>query len=175
MAKLKQNLRSLSEYFQALLALLLQTKSDRGFCDKAEEMQKKVWRYQRKHQAHPDEKEFETKIRETQRLSWFTIEDFETNYKQLRKCMKSAYSAKTEMVEANLRLVISIAKRVPEPGAFFPRFDSGGQHGIDESRGKIRIPQGLQIFHLRYMVDQAGDYSFYRGPGRDHSYPCAHD
>ncbi|MEO1856560.1 MAG: RNA polymerase sigma factor RpoD, partial [Rubritalea sp.] len=115
------------------------------FCEVVEEYQKKFWKYQRKLDAHPDEKEFETKIREAQQLSWFSSEGFAQNNKDLRHWMKMAYRAKTEMVEANLRLVISIAKKYTNRGLSFLDLIQEGNMGLMKAVEKFEYRRGYKF------------------------------
>src|ERR1019366_5891603 len=62
-----------------------------------------------------------------------------------------------------------------KPRSAVSRPDSGGQHRPDESRRQILIPPGLQVFHVRHVVDSAGDYACDCGSGAYDSYPSAHD
>ncbi len=77
------------------------------FCEQVEEYQQKFWKYTRKLATDPEDKEFLTKLREISQRSWHTSESFEAANKLLCHWLKEALKAKTEMVEANLRLVIS--------------------------------------------------------------------
>ena len=115
------------------------------FCEVVEDYQKKFWKYQRKVDAHPDEKEFETKIRETQQHSWFSSEGFAQNNKDLRHWMKMAYKAKTEMVEANLRLVISIAKKYTNRGLSFLDLIQEGNMGLMKAVEKFEYRRGYKF------------------------------
>lgn len=115
------------------------------FCEEVEEYQKKFWKFARKLKANPQDSEFETKIRETQQLSWYTVEGFEENNKNLRDWMKKAYGAKTEMVEANLRLVISIAKKYTNRGLSFLDLIQEGNMGLMKAVEKFEYRRGYKF------------------------------
>lgn len=115
------------------------------FCEGVEDYQKKFWKYGRKLQANPNDKEFETKVRETQQLSWHTPDGFDQNNKDLRHWMKMAYRAKTEMVEANLRLVISIAKKYTNRGLSFLDLIQEGNMGLMKAVEKFEYRRGYKF------------------------------
>ena len=110
-----------------------------------EDHQKKLWRYDRKLKAKPSDKEFETKIREIQQQSWHAVEDFTTTRKDLRKRTREAYQAKTEMVEANLRLVISIAKKYTNRGLSFLDLIQEGNMGLMKAVEKFEYRRGYKF------------------------------
>jgi hypothetical protein len=64
--------------------------------------------------------------------------------------------AKGNLSSGNLRLVVSV-EEVPRPGAELPRPDPGGEHRPDAGLREVRAPQGLQVQHLRDLVDSSGD------------------
>ena len=71
--------------------------------------------------------------------------------------------ARNHLLEANLRLVVSLAKRYTGRGMPFARPDPGRQPGPDPGGGEVRLHQGLHVLHLRHLVDPAGHHP---GPGR---------
>ncbi|MBB5353585.1 RNA polymerase primary sigma factor [Haloferula luteola] len=115
------------------------------FCEQVEDYQQKFWKYGRKLQADPNDKEFDTKMRELQQNCWHVLEDFEATNKQLRHWLKEALKAKTEMVEANLRLVISIAKKYTNRGLSFLDLIQEGNMGLMKAVEKFEYRRGYKF------------------------------
>ena len=115
------------------------------FCEQVEEYMQKFWKYGRKLQADPEDKEFLTKMREVQQRTWHTQETFEEANKQLRHWLKEALKAKTEMVEANLRLVISIAKKYTNRGLSFLDLIQEGNMGLMKAVEKFEYRRGYKF------------------------------
>ena len=115
------------------------------FCEQVDEYMQKFWKYGRKLQADPEDKEFVTKIREIQQRTWHTQESFEEANKQLRHWLKEALKAKTEMVEANLRLVISIAKKYTNRGLSFLDLIQEGNMGLMKAVEKFEYRRGYKF------------------------------
>jgi len=110
-----------------------------------EDNQKKLWKYERKLKTKPGDKEFETKVREIQQLSWHKADDFLETRANLRERTKEAYQAKTEMVEANLRLVISIAKKYTNRGLSFLDLIQEGNMGLMKAVEKFEYRRGYKF------------------------------
>jgi RNA polymerase primary sigma factor len=115
------------------------------FCEQVDDYMQKFWRYGRKLQADPDDKEFQTKLREIQQRTWHTQDTFEESNKNLRHWLKEALKAKTEMVEANLRLVISIAKKYTNRGLSFLDLIQEGNMGLMKAVEKFEYRRGYKF------------------------------
>ncbi len=117
------------------------------FCELVEEHQKKLWKYTRKleNASDIDQAEFDTKLRELQQQAWHSAEEFDETNKQLRFWMKAALQAKTEMVEANLRLVISIAKKYTNRGLSFLDLIQEGNMGLMKAVEKFEYRRGYKF------------------------------
>jgi len=115
------------------------------FCEQVDDYQQKFLKYNRRVEADANDKEFVTKLRELQQRSWHTTESFNEAYKLLRHWLKEALRAKTEMVEANLRLVISIAKKYTNRGLSFLDLIQEGNMGLMKAVEKFEYRRGYKF------------------------------
>jgi RNA polymerase primary sigma factor len=84
-------------------------------------------------------------LRELQLRSWMTAEEFAKEYQELKVWLRKALKAKTEMVEANLRLVISIAKKYTNRGLSFLDLIQEGNMGLMKAVEKFEYRRGYKF------------------------------
>ena len=134
---LSKNLQSIARLYQRFY---FKQKVIEDFCDAVDDYQQKFWKYSRKKSA-----EAETAIRELQLEAWHDVESFESTNKELRLWMRKARKAKDEMVEANLRLVISIAKKYTNRGLSFLDLIQEGNMGLMKAVEKFEYRRGYKF------------------------------
>jgi RNA polymerase primary sigma factor len=138
----ERNLQTINRVF---IRFYFKQKVVEDFCEQVKDYMQKYWKYGRKLQADPEDKEFQTKLREIQQRSWHTTETFEEANKKLNHWLKEALRAKTEMVEANLRLVISIAKKYTNRGLSFLDLIQEGNMGLMKAVEKFEYRRGYKF------------------------------
>ena len=74
-----------------------------------------------------------------------TIPEFERHYADLRQWLRKGLRAKSEMVEANLRLVISIAKKYTNRGLSFLDLIQEGNMGLMKAVEKFEYRRGYKF------------------------------
>jgi len=89
--------------------------------------------------------DYGAKLKELQGRIWMSPEEFMAEFLELRRWLKKALKAKTEMVEANLRLVISIAKKYTNRGLSFLDLIQEGNMGLMKAVEKFEYRRGYKF------------------------------
>jgi RNA polymerase primary sigma factor len=89
--------------------------------------------------------QLQKKIRDLETSVWFSLSDYSEEYRTLKTWLRQAFKAKTEMVEANLRLVISIAKKYTNRGLSFLDLIQEGNMGLMKAVEKFEYRRGYKF------------------------------
>src|SRR5207237_1560636 len=87
----------------------------------------------------------DVKARELEKNVWLSLDQYAEQYQELKNWLRKALRAKTEMVEANLRLVISIAKKYTNRGLSFLDLIQEGNMGLMKAVEKFEYRRGYKF------------------------------
>jgi len=85
------------------------------------------------------------RVRDSEKNLWLSLGEYAEQYQALKGWMRQALRAKTEMVEANLRLVISIAKKYTNRGLSFLDLIQEGNMGLMKAVEKFEYRRGYKF------------------------------
>ena len=85
------------------------------------------------------------KLRDLEQKLWLSLDEYTEQYQALKTWLRQALRAKTEMVEANLRLVISIAKKYTNRGLSFLDLIQEGNMGLMKAVEKFEYRRGYKF------------------------------
>jgi RNA polymerase primary sigma factor len=89
--------------------------------------------------------DYRSRLRELEYKLWLKPDDYVRQHCDLKDWLKRALRAKTEMVEANLRLVISIAKKYTNRGLSFLDLIQEGNMGLMKAVEKFEYRRGYKF------------------------------
>jgi RNA polymerase primary sigma factor len=95
--------------------------------------------------ATADLREIRKEIKELETYLQMDQKDFTLHYSELRVWLRKGLKAKTEMIEANLRLVISIAKKYTNRGLSFLDLIQEGNMGLMKAVEKFEYRRGYKF------------------------------
>ena len=89
--------------------------------------------------------QYVAKLKDLENQFWLSPDDFIKEYHELKGWLRKARKAKDEMVEANLRLVISIAKKYTNRGLSFLDLIQEGNMGLMKAVEKFEYRRGYKF------------------------------
>ncbi len=92
-----------------------------------------------------DLREKKKELREMEKTACMEKEEFEEKYREMTQFLKEGQKARTEMVEANLRLVISIVKKYMNRGLSFLDLIQEGNTGLMKAVEKFEYRRGYKF------------------------------
>jgi RNA polymerase primary sigma factor len=99
----------------------------------------------RKKPVKSDKNDCAARLKDEQTRMWLSPEEMISEYNELKAWFRKALKAKTEMVEANLRLVISIAKKYTNRGLSFLDLIQEGNMGLMKAVEKFEYRRGYKF------------------------------
>ena len=115
------------------------------FCEQLDGFSEKVRKYTRRLHSDPENREFQSKLRDLHLQLWHDDANFAEAHLCLNRSLHEVHGAKREMVEANLRLVVSIAKRYVNRGIPFLDLIQEGNMGLMKAVDKFEYRRGYKF------------------------------
>jgi len=123
----------------------LKQKIREEFCEVADRFMAEVADARQQLKEHPRSEEAKARVAALERAAWHEMDDLHSDFSELRRHIRDARNAKKEMVESNLRLVISIAKKYANRGLPFLDLIQEGNMGLMKAVEKFEYQRGYKF------------------------------
>ncbi len=139
-------LRAISRKLSNLYtALCYRAKINEELVERLGTIQGRVLEYRRQSQETPDDRARQDALTEIETQLRMPIDEFLESYQRIRATLKELKSARDEMVEANLRLVVSIARRYTNRGLELLDLIQDGNAGLMKAVEKFEYERGYKF------------------------------
>ena len=142
-----QNLQALNRHYSRFY---YKHRVIENFCEQVDDYQQKFWKFNRRVEADPNDKEFVTKLRDLQQRSWHTTESFNEAYKLLRDWLKVAINTKGVIFRSCQERVSSIAKKYENSGVKLEELIEAGNLGLNDAIAKFEYRRSLNLYNWVY-------------------------
>ena len=115
------------------------------FVGRLREIRQRVMKLLRQRETDPEDDSCRDALKEIEMQLWMPVPQFLEHYKVMRQSVKDAQDAKREMIESNLRLVISIAKKYTNRGLAFLDLIQEGNMGLMKAVEKFEYRRGYKF------------------------------
>lgn len=116
--------------------------------DKACEIMREIAQIEKERKSKSNQAKLKNerqKLKRIEEAAWMPVGEFIRQSDELKQWLKHAHDAKSEMVEANLRLVISIAKKYTNRGLSFLDLIQEGNMGLMKAVEKFEYRRGYKF------------------------------
>ena len=150
MEKYRDDLRNLSMEFNFKQKMIenLALQAEESVFKKFRWLSGEVNRLQKQRKSKTRDKQIDDARREMDKIAeefYMPREQFMEEFERLRKALREGQTARTEMVEANLRLVISIVKKYMNRGLSFLDLIQEGNTGLMKAVEKFEYRRGYKF------------------------------
>jgi RNA polymerase primary sigma factor len=136
---------SRTAFFKLCAKFFFKQKINEDFVALIERRLEELTDLEREIQEHPRTQSLKDKLHQFEQDGWQSAEGFRKIAADARRCVADSTRAKTEMIEANLRLVISIAKKYTNRGLSFLDLIQEGNMGLMRAVEKFEYRRGYKF------------------------------
>ncbi len=134
-----------SAYFKLCAKFFFKQKINEDFVALIERKLAELDKLEADIKAHPRKQEPRQALVRFEQEAWQSAATFRVKAAEARRCVADSTRAKTEMIEANLRLVISIAKKYTNRGLSFLDLIQEGNMGLMRAVEKFEYRRGYKF------------------------------